>query len=120
VFPRRYQGLLGDVLRVVMVTKAQGNAVGHRGMPLHEHLVGIQGAFLGAGNLVAVPGRRPGLHLRPAISSYLWCRASVPQPATEHAVTVGARPEGLSRHPADTAEKMDEKCCDDLPGAVSN
>ena len=106
MFPRRYQGLLGDVLRVVVITaKPQGNAVGHRGMPLHEHLVGIQVAFLGAGNQVAVPDRRLRLHLRPAISSYLWCRASMPQPATEYAVTAGARLEGLSRHPADTAGK---------------
>ena len=52
VFPRRYQGLLGDVLRVVVVTaKPQGNPVGHRGMPLHEHLVGIEVAFPGAGNI---------------------------------------------------------------------
>ena len=52
-----------------------------------------------------VADRRLGLHLRPAISPYLWCCISMPQPRTEYAVTAGARPEGLSRHPADTAGK---------------
>src|SRR5690242_7708433 len=69
VLPRCYQGILGDVLSVMVVTaKPQRDAVGHRGMPLNQHLVRIEVAVPRPGYEIAVPDLLSRPHSSPAIT----------------------------------------------------
>jgi hypothetical protein len=88
-------------------------------MPLHEHLVGVEVTFPGAGNQVGVSHLGPGLHLCPVIGScpVMPCRV---QPPARIRHASDTRAGGFTAACEQKAAQFAPEVCDDPAGEASS